>query len=195
MQAQAPTGTILGAVTDASGAVIPQATVSITDKATASLRTLTTNAEGLFSAPALAAGEYEVRGEMQGFRTIVRDASVRAGSSTTVNLAMAVGASKEILTVEAASSQINYESHTIAGSIERQTIQELPLNGRSFAQLATLEPGVTVTAGATSSRNSPVGVSVLGGGSGSTLLTLDGLKIMDEYDGTGCGWNGTRCHT
>jgi hypothetical protein len=185
LRAQAPTGTILGAVTDSSGAVIPQATVTVTNKATGNPRILTTNGEGLFSAPALLAGEYEVRGEMQGFRTIVRDATVQAGADTTVNLAMSVGASKEVVTVEAATAQINYDNHTIAGSIERQTIQELPLNGRSFAQLATLEPGVTVTAGATSTRNSPISVSVLGGASGSTLLTLDGLKIMDEYDGTG----------
>jgi hypothetical protein len=185
LQAQAPTGTILGTVTDSSGAVIPQATITITNKATGNPRNLTANAEGLFSAPALPAGDYEVRGEREGFRTTVRDASVLAGSDTTVNLALTVGASKEVVTVEAASAQINYDNHTIAGSIERNSIQELPLNGRSFVQLATLEPGVTVTAGASSTRNSPISVSVLGGNGGSTLLTLDGLKIMDEYDGTG----------
>jgi hypothetical protein len=55
---QAPTGTILGTVTDSSGAVAPQATVTITNKSTSAARTLTANAEGLFSAPALLAGEY-----------------------------------------------------------------------------------------------------------------------------------------
>jgi hypothetical protein len=187
--AQAPTGTILGTVTDSSGAVVPSSTVTITNKATGTARTLTANAEGLFSAPALLAGEYEVRGEMEGFRTTVRDATVLAGADITVNLALTVGASKEVVTVEAASAQINYDNHTIAGTIERQSIQELPLNGRSFTQLATLEPGVTVTAGASSTRNSPISVSVLGGNGGSTLLTLDGLKIMDEYDGTGTQMN------
>ena len=187
--AQAPTGTILGTVTDSTGAVVPNANVTITNKATGNPRSLTTNAEGSFSAPALLAGDYEVRGEMQGFRTTVRDASVLAGSDTTVNLSLTVGESREVVNVEAATAQINYDNHTISGTIENQTILQLPLNGRSFTQLATLEPGVTVTAGASSTRNSPISVSVLGGGGGSTLLTLDGLKIMDEYDGTGTQMN------
>ena len=186
LQAQTATGTITGTVADESGAVVPGATVTITQKSTGNARTLTTNTEGLYSAPSLLAGDYEVRAEMQGFRTLVRDAQVLAGSDTTVNFAMTLGATREVVTVEAATAQINYDTHTVAGSIERQSVQELPLNGRNFTQLATLEPGVTVTAGATSSRNSPISVQVLGGaGAGQTLLTLDGLKIMDEYDGTG----------
>ena len=67
---------------DEVGAVIPSATVTITNKATDFNRALSTNAEGLYSAPALAPGEYEVRVEMQGFRTLVRPATVVAGGST-----------------------------------------------------------------------------------------------------------------
>jgi len=66
------------------------------------------------------------------------------------NIEMAVGQSTQTVAVEAASSQINYDNAAFAGSVERQSIQELPLNGRFFMQLATLEPGVTVVAGATS---------------------------------------------
>ena len=182
---QTATGTILGTVTDESGAVVPDAKVTITSKATGSARALVTNTEGLYSAPALLAGDYEVRAEREGFRTLMRDAQVLAGNDTSVNFAMSIGATREVVTVEAATAQINYETETVAGSIERQTIQQLPLNGRSFLQLAGVVPGVTVNAQATSSRNSPIAISVLGGASGATLLTLDGLKIMDTYDGTG----------
>src|SRR5580704_4608572 len=113
--AQAPTGTILGTVTDASGAVVPNASVTVTNKATANTRTLTANTDGLYSAPALPPGDYEVKVEMQGFRTTVRSAQVLAGSPTTVDMALQVGATREVVTVEEASAQVNYDNNTIAG--------------------------------------------------------------------------------
>jgi hypothetical protein len=189
LQAQTATGTISGSVSDTSGAVIPMAGITVTNKATGAARTLAANATGLYSAPALAAGDYNVRVEVQGFRTEVRGAQVLAGSDTTVNIVLSVGSAQEIVNVEAATAQINYESNAVAGSIERQTIQELPLNGRSFLQLASLEPGVQVVAGASGTRNAPIQISILGGGTNvsfttnSTLLTLDGLSIMDLLDG------------
>src|SRR2546423_1446960 len=88
LRGQTATGSISGAVTDESGAVIPNVGISITNKATSANRTLTTNAEGLYSAPALPAGDYEVRAEIQGFRTEIRSAQVLAGNGTTVNLAL-----------------------------------------------------------------------------------------------------------
>lgn len=187
--AQTATGTILGSVSDPSGAVIPNASVTISNKATGIARNVKTNDVGLFSAPALQAGDYEVRGEAGGFRTTVREASVLAGSDTTVNLSLAVGTSQEVVTVEAATAQINYDSNTVAGSVQNTVIAELPLNGRNFLQLASVEPGVTVSAGATSARNGPIAVSVLGGGTGTTRYTLDGLDMTDHQDGTGVELN------
>ena len=127
LQAQTSTGTISGTVSDATGAIIPSATVTITNSANANARTLTANAEGLYSAPALPAGDYQVRVEMQGFSTLVRSAQVLAGSETTVNLELKLGETREVVTVEAATASINYESNTVAGSVERNTIQEMPL--------------------------------------------------------------------
>jgi hypothetical protein len=185
IQAQAP-GIILGTVTDASGAVVPNATITITNKATGVARTLTANTEGLYSAPALNPGEYEVKSELQGFRTTVRDAQVLAGSSTTVDMAMQIGATREVVTVEAASAQVNYDNNTIAGVIERATIQDLPLNGRNALQLATLEPGVTTTPGSPSQFNAITNVTI-DGGTGAygigPLITMDGGVINDEMEG------------
>ena len=104
LDAQTATGTISGTVSDESGAVVPNVTVTVTNKATGNARTLTANAEGLYSAPALPAGDYEVRAELQGFRTEVRSAQVLAGSSTTVNMVLSVGATQEVVNVEAATA-------------------------------------------------------------------------------------------
>src|SRR5579885_1059856 len=99
VMAQAPTGIISGTVTDESGAVIPNATITITNKDTGFARTLTTSTLGLYSAPALAAGEYEVHAEAAGFRTLIREATVEAGQTTTVNIPMQVGGTKDVVTV------------------------------------------------------------------------------------------------
>ncbi len=166
--AQTPTGIITGNVTDESGAVIPNATVTIINKATNAARTLTASSEGLFSAPSLDAGDYEVRVEVPGFRTTVRPAQVEAGTTTTVNMTMSLGTTTEVVNVEGASAQINYESNAIQGSILRSTIQDLPLNGRSYLQLASLEPGVSLVAASPSQFNGVFTVSILGGISGRT---------------------------
>lgn len=189
LQAQTATGSISGTVTDESGAVVPSATVTVTNKATGAARNLTANSEGLFSAPALQAGDYEVKVEVRGFRTEVRQAQVLAGNATTVNLALSLGSTQEVVNVEAATAAINYDSNTVQGSIERNVIQEMPLNGRSFLQLGSLEPGVQIVPGATGARNAPVQISILGGATNvaftlnTTLLTLDGLSLMDLLDG------------
>jgi hypothetical protein len=184
--AQAPTGIILGTVTDSSGAIVPSATVTITNRDTNIPRTLTSGNDGTFSAPALPPGQYEVKAELKGFRTTVRDAQVLAGTPTTVDMSMSVGASNEVVTVEAAAAQINYDNNAIASVIERNTIQDIPLNGRSSLQLAQLEPGVTVQPGSPSQFNALFNVSILGGTGAygiGPLITMDGGIINDEMEG------------
>lgn len=138
--AQAPIGAIAGRVTDPTGSVVVGATVTITNKATGLKREMKTDSEGAFSAPALPAGVYEVRGQSSGFRQLIRDADVLTGSTTTVDLPMAVGAISEEVTVEAAAAQIDYESHKIDGVIQRVQIENLPLNGRSFCSWPSWSP-------------------------------------------------------
>ena len=179
--AQAPTGTISGVVTDDSGAVIPGARVTITNKATNSARTASMNAEGFFTAPALNVGDYEVRAEVKGFRTLVRAATVQAGESTQVNMRMSIGQAQEVVTVDAATAAVNYETHNIQGVIARQSIEDLPLNGRSYIQLAAIEPGVTIATGTTSQFNALFTVSVLGSGN-RTVYTIDGGNVSDNID-------------
>ncbi len=164
---------------------MPNAQVTVTETATGSVRTLTTNTEGLYSAPALPSGEYAVRAELQGFRTLVRGTQVTAGSVSTVDMAMTLGAASEVVTVQDSGAQVNYDDHAIAGVVQRSNIQDLPINGRSFLSLATLEPGVTTAPGTAAQFNSLISVTTLGGG-GYTRFTIDGgIVVNDEWEGTG----------
>ena len=181
--AQAPVGNITGTVFDESGAVVPAATISITNKETGLIRNLTTSAEGVYSASSLPVGVYEVKAEVPGFRTLVREATVAVGGLTTADLHLQVGAQADIVTVESVTPQIEYERHTIDGVVNRQQIQNLPLNGRSFLQLAMLEPGVTVSSNSQGQYNRAFDVSILGSDSNLTRITIDGATVRDSVTG------------
>lgn len=182
--AQVPVGTITGTVTDPSGAVIRDASIIIKNKATGIERQLKSDSDGSFVAASLPAGEYEVRTVVEGFRTLLREVTVATGSVSRVEMALEVGQKTEIVTVEGTgAAQVNTESHSIDGVITRQKIQELPLNGRSFLQLAFLEPGVTASPGTTSQYNSLFSVSILGGASNKTAITVDGGNVRNSIEG------------
>ena len=182
--AQAPVGTISGTVTDPSGALIKDAPITVRNRATGFARQTKSENDGTYSVPTLPAGEYEVQVQMQGFRTILREVTVTVGTIVKADLALELGQTTEIVTVQASgASQINYESHSIDGIITREKIQDLPLNGRSFLNLAFLEPGVTVSPGTTSQYNSLFSVSVLGGESNKTSITVDGGNVRNSIEG------------
>lgn len=181
--AQTPVGIIAGVITDESGAIVPNATVKIRNMATGAVRELTSNADGIFSAPSLPAGVYEIRVELKGFRTVIREATVEIGLTTSADIRLPVGSATEVVNVAAATAQIEYEKHAIDGVVARQQIQDLPLNGRSFMQLASIEPGVTVATGTTAQYNALFSISILGGDSGSTAISVDGAPIRDTIEG------------
>src|SRR5690349_5050456 len=104
---QTPTGIVTGNVKDPTGAVVANAKIRITNKDTGLVREVTSGPDGSFSAPSLLAGNYEVRAEATGFRTVAETASVETGSTTTINLAMEVGEIKDVVTVEAATAKLD----------------------------------------------------------------------------------------
>src|SRR5260370_6371305 len=174
--AQSPTGTIGGVVRDPSGAAAAGAQVKLTSQATGFAWTAVTAEQGDFSFPSLLAGEYEVNVEAPGFQRMVRAATVEAGATTTTDFALRVGEVTESITVDAAAPQMHYDSHTVGGVITRNQIDDLPLNGRSFLELAKLEPGVQPPVRGVNNR---IFVPVLGLQNGrSTLVTVDGGSIM-----------------
>jgi hypothetical protein len=181
--AQVPTGTIVGVVTDQSGAVVVNAPVTVTNKGTDSTRTLLTAVNGSFTVPALPAGDYQVKVIMAGFSTLVREATVETGGTTTVDIKLQVGGTQSVVSVEAASAQMEYEQHAIETVITQDKIENLPLNGRSFLQLAQLSPGVTISPGTTSQYNALFSVSILGGSGGQTGITVDGGNTRNAIEG------------
>jgi hypothetical protein len=180
---QAPTGDISGTILDPSGALVPNATVAVTSAETGFSRNLFTNQSGQYSVSSLPAGRYELRAAAPGFRTVTREVVVATGEVTTANLRLQVGDRSEIVTVEGASPQLDRDGHTVEQVVDRLQIQELPLNGRSFLQLAFLEPGVTVSANNMGTYNRAFDVSVLGNDPDRSRITVDGARINDPVDG------------
>ena len=181
--AQAPVGTISGTVRDQTEAVVPGVTITIRHAATGAERHLISGSDGAFAAPALAAGEYRITAELSGFRTLQREVTVATGRVLTVDLKMEIGQASEVVDVAAAAVHVDVETHGISGVITRQKIQELPINGRSFLQLAFLEPGVSASPGSTSQYNSLFSVSILGGDSNKTAITVDGGNVRNSIEG------------
>ena len=181
--AQAPTGQVGGTVFDETGAVIPGAAVALTSHDTAAVRTIAASSQGVYSFPSLISGSYELRATAPGFRTTVQDVTVETGAITTVDLHMQLGQPKEVVQVEAATPQLDYDKQSVDGVVTRAQIDNLPLNGRSFLQLAELEPGVTANYAGVGEYNRQFDVSILGRGSESVRITMDGATVNDSITG------------
>ena len=145
---QVNTGTISGVVQDTSGAVIAGAMVTIRNVDTGAVRTLTSDEGGRYIAPVLPLGNYEVRGQQTGFQTEIRSGIVlTVGREEVVNLTLKVGQLADTVTVTAEAPVIETTTAAMSSLVDQRTIRDLPLNGRSYDQLAMLQPGV-VTMGA-----------------------------------------------
>ncbi len=186
--AQTPTGAIAGTVSDESGAVVPNVKITIANKDSGSSRQLVASGDGSYSSASLAAGDYEVSAEAAGFKRLVRTAIVETGGTTTVNLMLLVGAAQDVVTVEASAANINCDCSAIGGVVTRQQIDNLPLNGRSFLNLAQLEPGILVTPANPAQFNAQFNVSVMGGPASRTAITVDGGNVRNPLEG-GSGTN------
>ncbi len=181
--AQAPTGEIAGTIYDASGAVIRACSINVQSVETGFARSLVSNQVGQYSAASLESGRYRLRVEANGFRSAVGDAEVATGAVTRVDFTLEVGEAKDVVNVEAVAPLIDHERHTVDQIVSREQIQGLPLNGRSFLQLAFLAPGVAVSADNQGQYNRAFDVSVLGNDPDRTRITVDGARINDPVDG------------
>src|SRR5688572_2006 len=143
--AQQDRGTILGTVLDSSGAAIPNATVVVQNQGTGARRELTADASGIFIAPELPVGIYRVTASFLGFKTKVQeDINVRVSDRVKVDLNLDLGDMKETVTVTDESPLIETVSNTLGGTITRDQVETLPLNGRDPNYLLALIPGVNL---------------------------------------------------
>ncbi|HVN08234.1 MAG TPA: carboxypeptidase regulatory-like domain-containing protein [Patescibacteria group bacterium] len=180
------TGSIQGTVTDPGGAAVPAASVTITNVNTGQSSSLATTATGTFASGALFPGDYSVRVEAQGFKTLEAALTVQVGVTTPGNFRLEIGAQNSVVTVSSTAVQVNTEQPTIQGVLGREQIEDLPFNGRNFLDLAQLEPGVQIQDGGTFDPTKD-GFSAISVGSRwgrSTRIEIDGIDITDETVGT-----------
>ena len=180
-------GTISGIVADASGAVVPNASVAITNTATNVTYPTATNAEGLYVAPALPVGSYTITVEQAGFKRAVRSGvTLQVDQRAAVDFRLEVGATAEAIEVTADALLVDTGSATVGKVVENRRIAELPLNGRNVLALVMLTPAVKSQAGPTNSGFADRGialsaVSINGGPSALNSYVLDGGNGNTSY--------------
>ena len=187
-KAQTNTGTIVGTVTDVTGAVIPGASVTTRNLGTGEKRNVSADANGEFTIPNLQIGHYSLTVTQEGFATAqVNDTELQVAQRATINIVLHIGSSSQKVTVVATETPLlNQASSSVGQVIDTQTVQTMPLNGRTFWQLTQLTPGVSyiqggqnIASGGTSIRASAVNVNVNGLSPSWTGWYLDGANITE----------------
>src|SRR5712691_7829230 len=142
--AQTSTATILGVVRDTSGALVPGVSITVKHTESGLTRTVVSGERGGYNVPLLPVGAYEITTTMPGFKQEVRSGvNLVVGQEAVVDLILEVGAAAEQITVSEEAPLVNTTTSSTSGVITEQQVKELPLNGRSFDQLITLNVGVS----------------------------------------------------
>ncbi|MDA2933278.1 TonB-dependent receptor [Acidobacteria bacterium AH-259-D05] len=185
LRAQVIGGTIAGTVKDQTDAVVPGVSVTLTNQRTGAVRTVVSNDTGRYRIPALDPGRYQIQAELPGFQvTTVQDIELNVADQLTIHLVLITGEITEEVVVTAAPTPVETTRVTLEGLVDDRQIRDLPLNGRSFTQLALLQEGVNAF------RNKRVGFF---GGRGLTFTVygarfsqngflLDGTTVNDLYN-------------
>src|SRR5262247_1068945 len=176
-----------GTVSDITGAVLPGATVAIKNSATGGSIEVLTDERGRYLAALLQPGEYEIQVSLTGFQTISRrGVRLAVGQNAVVDIKLDVGQITREIDVVADVNPINLTSAALSGLVNDKQIRDLPLNGRSFQQLALLQPGVTA---ALAAGNDVVGgrtpkITINGARPEQNNFLLDGTDINNVYNKT-----------
>lgn len=184
--AQTPTGAVSGLVKDESGAVVPGASVVITNTGTGIRRTVTTDSGGRYHVPGLDAGMYQVEARSAGFQTSVRSGiQLTVGRVIEIEMLLRLGQVEQVTEVTAEAPLVETVTNSLSGLVDEQTIQELPLNGRSFSQLVALQPGVHSFRSKDDFASAGDVFSVGGSRQVTNLYMLDGIEMLgsDFQDG------------
>jgi hypothetical protein len=182
--AQDIVGRISGTVTDTQGAVVPGASVTITNEATGISRPpITTNGTGLYVADDLPVGTYTVTVEKKGFkRTSVAGNTVTAGGRLTVDATLDIGTVTETVSVEAVPVTINTTSGEISTTITNQQVDNIPLNQRHYESLVGLIPGAAL-------QSSGLSAASITSGYNNSIAVINGLRLDGQNWSVDGGWN------
>jgi outer membrane receptor protein involved in Fe transport len=185
--AQVSGASLTGTVKDSSGGIIPNAQVAITDVATGVIRTVTTDAAGSYTAPNLLPGNYEVKVTASGFSTsLLKGITLTVGAQQLLDITMQVGQISQAVEVTTEAPTVELTSSTLGAEVTGPTVRELPLNGRSWTDLANLQPGViAATSHGSGDQNRGFGgqISISGGRPQLNNYRLDGISINDYANG------------
>src|ERR1700676_2118379 len=185
--AQVAGATLTGTVKDPSGAVVPNAQVSITDIDTSVSRSVSSNAAGLYTAPNLLPGNYELRVTSTGFRTQVeRGITLTVGAQQQLDITMQVGQISQTVEITTEAPTVELTSSELGATVNSTTVRELPLNGRSWTDLANLQPGVVAATSHTKidvNRGYGAQLSISGARPQQNNYRLDGISINDYSNG------------
>ncbi len=183
------TGIISGTANDETGAVLPGVTVEATHSATGITRSAITGGDGYFRLAGMVLGEYEVRASLAGFRTAVSPGvTVEIGREDVIKLVLKLGEISQEVIVESSALQVRLTNAEVSGLIDPEQIQDLPLNGRSFADLAVLEAGVSsfrnaLASDPTATAFGGTGVRLVFNGIRPELnnIVVDGTDAIDAF--------------
>ncbi len=190
--AQVAGGTLSGTISDPSGAGIPQARVVIKNLATGVERSVTTNTDGFYTAPNLLPGEYQVTLDAKGFNTEIKTGiTMTVGAQRTFDLAMQIGTVSHRVEVSTEAPAVELATSDIGATVNATTVRELPLNGRSWTDLAALQPGVetiqtqpTFATGADrGNRGFGQQLTISGARPQQNNYRLDGVSLNDYANG------------
>lgn len=189
---QAPTGEITGTVYDSSGGTIGGASITITNAATNLRRTASTNTSGIYSAPALQPGTYSVKVSVTGFKAEQRsNIDLQVDQIARLDFTLQIGNISETVEVQGQAPSLDTENGTVGTVIETKRIEDLPLNGRNYLQLASLTPGATQYGPGNSIAQARGGgdrsnfqLNIAGQRLENNHYTLDGVENTDPNYGT-----------
>ncbi len=177
----AATGTILGRVSDASNAALPNATVTVVNTATGSTRNLTTNQAGEYSVPELAPGPYKVTVDAPGFGELVTNMTLVVAQQARVDAELKLGATAETVQVDSTAVSLDTDTSSVSQLVSQRQVEQLPLNGRNFLNLLFIGAGAVQTVGEQGQMRSGEGnaISINGARPESNNYTLDGMTNTD----------------
>jgi hypothetical protein len=191
--AQLTTADILGTVTDASGAVVPNANITLVNLGTDEVRTVQSNGSGDYSFTLLPVGHYSITVKANGFQaSITKDLAVEAGDRARSDVHLQVGSESTMVEVTASTPLLQADSATVSSTVTAMAVQDLPLNGRNFVQLVQLVPGANEGPGNGLSsggrpddrRTNAAGISVNGQDDTLNNWVVDGIDDNERIIGS-----------
>lgn len=182
-QVSLTSGSILGTVRDSSGGVVPGAEVSARHHETGLQRTAITNESGNFSLPQLPVGTYRVSAALSGFKTaVVEILTLEVNQKARVDFALEIGQISDVVHVDARAALLETDSSTGGEVIDQRQVEELPLNGRNFLQLALLVPGTVEGEGSRQEDRTGASASVNGLRTAENSYSVDGADANDNLN-------------